>query len=104
MAVHIRKANFAQPAQLRFHVQWLVRWILFFAGDGAQKVCAESRSRRRDVLEVRENAARVEAREDFGAERAFAFVRNVVNGRTGDNGVELAPGQEVADRDCAGRW
>src|ERR1700757_4388745 len=88
VAVHIDEANFAQPRQLSFKIEKLVRRILIHPGNRLEEPGVETGSWRSDVLKITECAAWSEKLENLLVQCAFSFVRYVVNRKTRDHCVE----------------
>ena len=74
VAVDIDEANFAQPRQLSFKIEQLVRWIFIRPGDCLEEPGVETGSWRSDVLKITECAARSEKLKNLLVQCTFSFV------------------------------
>ena len=92
VAIHVDKANRAQPRELTLHVQQLVRRIVVLRADvqAGEKRLVERSRRRGDVFEVAEDASGAQQAEHVFVQRPLALVADVVNREAGDDGVEDA--------------
>ena len=55
VAIHIDKANLAEPRQLSFKIEQLVRWVFFPPGNCLEESGVETRTWRCDVFEIAED-------------------------------------------------
>ena len=92
MTVDIDETNRAQPLQLRLKIEQFVRRILFTWPDTetAQEVFMQRVGSRRDVFQIAEHATRSQQMEYFLIQRTLPLVRNVMNGKARDHGIERA--------------
>jgi hypothetical protein len=92
VAVDIREADFAQPLQLCLDVQELVGTIFVLGadGDGIEKLPVRPRRGRGDMLEITEDAARIEDRPDLAIQVPLSGMRQVMDRETRDDGIKSA--------------
>lgn len=92
MAVYIREANLAQPSQLSFHVQQLIRSIfgLQCVPDAMQELLMQFGRNRGYMLEITENASGVHPGKNLGVKRPLAFMNEMVNSEARNHGIEEA--------------
>ncbi len=90
MAIHVGEADLAQPGELRLHVEQFVRGVFLFGHDLEffQELVMQMTRRRRNMLQVAEDAAGREQIEDLGVEAPLALVADVMNSEAGDDAVK----------------
>src|SRR5688572_11862808 len=92
MAVDVHEAELAQPCQLRLDVEQLVRRVIVFGRhvQGSQEGLMQGAGRRRNVLEIAEHPSGLQQFKYFSVQRSFPFMPDVMNGKTGNDGIEAA--------------
>jgi hypothetical protein len=92
VAINILEADFAEPEQLRFHVEQLVRGIFIRRPDGFEKLRVDLRRHGGNMFQIAEHAARREDFEYLLIQRALALMNQVMNREARDDGIEAAIG------------
>ena len=92
VAIHVGEADLAQPGELRLHVEQFVRGVFLFGHDLEffQELVMQMTRRRRNMLQVAEDAAGREQIEDLGVEAPLALVADVMNSEAGDDAIKAS--------------
>src|SRR5436190_13718176 len=99
-AVHLREPDLAQPRDLRLHVEQLVRAILIRQRHPQRREerLVQLRRRRRHMLQVVEDSARLEQIEHLRIQRALASMRAVMDREARHYRIEPPRVAERAER------
>lgn len=90
LAIHMRKADFAQPLDLRFRIQQFVRGVFRFyrESDAMKKFLMQPGGWGGDVLQITKHAACVEQTENFRIERTLSLMHQMVNREARNNCIK----------------